>query len=61
MNHPVKLNGYSIQSNGNGQNSNHLKSWTIEGSNDGNNWKEIDRRFNTNDLNDRFKINYFRI
>ena len=64
MNHPIQLNGYSIQSNDGGGNNEHLKSWVIEGSNDqesNKKWEEIDRRINNNDLNGRYKVNYFQI
>ena len=64
MNHPIKLNGYSIQSNHCNTNYYHLKSWIIEGSNDvqpNKNWEEIDTRISNNDLNGSYKFNYFRI
>ena len=64
MNHPIKLNGYSIQSNGSGSNYYHLKSWIVEGSNDSQpnqKWEEIDTRINNYDLNGCYKVNYFKI
>jgi hypothetical protein len=50
----VRLTEYSIRTyHGNY----HLKSWVIEGSDDGQTWTQIDRRSNTNDLNgwDKFR------
>ena len=61
INHPIKLNGYSIQSNHQGY---YLKSWIIEGSNDdqpNKKWEEIDKRVNNNDLNGSNNVSYFRI
>ena len=57
----VELSGYSIQSNSNDKNGAHLKSWIIEGSNNENEWIEIDKRVNNYDLKDRYKIHYFEI
>ena len=64
VNHPIKLNGYSIQSNSHSINGPHLKSWVIEGSNDDQSnkkWEEIDARNNNNDLNGLYKFYYFKI
>ena len=38
---------------------NHLRSWVIEGSSNGNDWLELDRRHGLNDLNDRYKVKNF--
>ena len=63
-NYPIKLNEYSLQSNSNGTDNHHLKSWIIEGSNDdqpNKDWEEIERRINNNDLNGSYNVKYFEI
>ena len=45
----VRLTKYSVKSGG----CHYLHDWVIEGSNDGSNWQELDRR-NTQDLNEKF-------
>jgi hypothetical protein len=42
-------------------NSYHLKSWAVEGSDDGASWTEIDQRENNSDLNDRLAVKTFAI
>lgn len=46
----VNLTSYSIKSNGNGSGDNNLKNWTIEVSNDGQKWEEVDQRTNDSSL-----------
>jgi hypothetical protein len=58
----IKSTDYSIRSYHNGGvNTYHLKSWTIEVSSDGSNWKEIDHRENNNDLNGASFIKTFSV
>lgn len=47
----VKLTNYSIKSYSSGANGPHLKSWTIEVSNDGQTWKKIDEHKDCQTLN----------
>jgi hypothetical protein len=47
----VAVTHYFLRSIGNSVNGSHLRSWVIEVSDDGSNWKEIDRRENDNHLN----------
>jgi hypothetical protein len=42
---------YAIRTYAGNHGSNHLKSWLIEASTDGDNWQEVDRRENNDDLN----------
>jgi hypothetical protein len=42
---------YSFQSNGDVRNAYHLRSWVVEGSQDGSPWTVIDCREENNDLN----------
>ena len=49
------MNGYSLQSSSDGW---YLKNWVIEGKNEGEKWKEIDRQDN-NDLNGNFNQHYY--
>jgi hypothetical protein len=51
----------SIRTNCNGLNGNHLKSWVLEGSKDGNLWIEIDRQDGCGDLNSRFAVVTFQL
>ena len=44
------MSGYSLKTFREGVNGNHLKNWVIEGKNEGEEWKEIDREDNF-DLN----------
>ena len=52
---------YSIMTILRGQGNRHLKSWALEVSNDGENWKVIDSRENSNDLNDCIATENFKI
>ena len=52
-NQKVKINGYSIKTYNNATNWHHLKNWIIEGSNNRNQWMEIDKKENNSDLNGR--------
>ena len=47
----VKINGYSLKSPQWGPHSDTLQNWVIDGSKDGKNWIEIDKRENDNYLN----------
>ena len=46
----IGLTGYTLKSRPAGPNYGHPVQWVVEGSNDGSNWREVDRR-NTQDLN----------
>lgn len=50
----VRLKSYSIKTCNNEPYTYHLKSWVIEVSNDGKEWKEIDRRSDETSMNQRF-------
>ncbi|KAK8838581.1 hypothetical protein M9Y10_033213 [Tritrichomonas musculus] len=47
----IQITSYSLKSVNWGQNSNHLKSWVVEVSNDHQKWDEIDKRENNSILN----------
>jgi hypothetical protein len=47
----VALTSYYIRSSLEPQNSGHLKNWTVEASNDGMNWTQLDSRTNDHHLN----------
>ncbi|KAK8835257.1 hypothetical protein M9Y10_017042 [Tritrichomonas musculus] len=47
----IQITSYSLKSCNWGQNSNHLKSWVVEVSNDHQKWDEIDKRENNSILN----------
>jgi hypothetical protein len=49
--HRVQISDYSIRSFRLGQFFAHPKSWVLEGSSDNQNWIELDRRFNNDQLN----------
>jgi len=53
--------GYSIRSEASGQNWCHLKNWVIEGSDDGVEWAEIDRRVDDTKLNGGKAFAYYPI
>ncbi|OHT13811.1 hypothetical protein TRFO_15925 [Tritrichomonas foetus] len=53
LDHAVSLTHYSLKTFIGGPHSGHLKSWSLEGSNDGKIWKVMDQRDNTEDLNNR--------
>jgi len=57
----VKMNGYSIKTYNASANWIHLMNWIIEGKNDGEEWKEIDRRENNYDLNGPSYQHYYSI
>jgi hypothetical protein len=50
---------YTIQTYCADANRSHLRSWAIEGSDDGASWTEIDRRENNNDLNGELAVKTF--
>jgi hypothetical protein len=52
---------YTIRTSKYGPNTFHLKSWAVEGSDDGASWTEIDRRENNSDLNDRSAVKTFAV
>jgi hypothetical protein len=52
---------YTIQTYGGGPNWSHLKSWAVEGSDDGSSWTEIHRRENNSDLNGRRAVKTFAV
>ena len=52
----VHLKSYSLKSDG--DSAYHLIHWSFEGSNDGNEWKEIDRR-DTQDLNGDYIVKFY--
>jgi hypothetical protein len=47
----VAVTHYFLRSNGEGVGGEHLRSWVIEGSDDGSEWRELDRRENVDFLN----------
>jgi hypothetical protein len=51
----VYLTHYTIKSDGNLTGANHLSSWSIEGSHDGQHWEALDRR-HTQELNGPFRV-----
>lgn len=58
----VQLSGYSILSYANNKNSyGHLKNWTIEVSNDGKNWIEIDEHIKDDSVNGNRIAKYFQV
>ena len=58
----MKLSHYSLRSHGfNGKINSRLKTWVIEGSNDKENWKTIDERFNEESVCDVSASNTFKI
>ena len=56
----VRMNGYSLKT-GNDRDYTHLKNWVIEGKNEGEEWKEIDRQINNEDLNGFSYQHYYSI
>jgi hypothetical protein len=52
----VRPTGYSIRTYNSSPNAAHLKSWVLEGSDDGTTWTEIDRRENNMGLNNKFAV-----
>ena len=57
----VKINGYSLKTYADGQNWIHLKNWALQGSQDRNQWIEIDRKINNSDLNGSRNKMYYSI
>ena len=58
----VVIEGYTLKScPGTGASYFHLKSWVLEASYDGDDWVELDRRENNNDLNGPSKLQVFDI
>ena len=55
----IQLESYTIKSYMCGRNTNHLREWVVEGSNDGQNWTVIDRRENERKLNGSFAVATF--
>jgi hypothetical protein len=54
--HSVVVTDYSLRSPNSKQGWNHLRSWVVEGSMDGKEWCEIDRREGTEELNGKSKV-----
>jgi hypothetical protein len=54
--HHVTITHYSIRSFGHATFQAHPKSWVLEGSNDGKNWIELDRRTNDAQLNGQLMV-----
>ena len=57
----VNIDGYSLKTYNRASNIGHLKNWVIEGSSNGSEWVEIDKRENNNDLNGCYFEHYFPI
>ena len=57
----VQINGYFIKTFEASSGCAHLKNWVIEGRNEGEDWKEIDRRENNFDLNGPSNKHYYSI
>lgn len=57
----VQPTSYSVRSCCNDAGGHHLKSWVVEVSNDGQEWIEIDRHENNNDLNGRHVVRNFNL
>jgi len=57
----VRISYYAIKTLHRGPNNIHLKSWVLEGSNDGNMWQQIDKRENNCDLNGRNRIGWWKV
>lgn len=57
----IQLSHYSIKSYVNSQNSDHLRNWMIEASNDGKSWIEIDRHPDDPTLNGPSKEKTFKV
>ncbi|KAK8842136.1 hypothetical protein M9Y10_026363 [Tritrichomonas musculus] len=59
--HRVAPTGYTIRSYASFANSEHPKSWVIEGSNDSSSWEEIDEQVNCGYLNGKSFVHTFKI
>jgi hypothetical protein len=57
--HRVNPTHYSIHTHNSPCTGPFLKSWVIEGSTDGSDWRELDRQTNNNDLNGSHLIRSF--
>ncbi|KAK8871617.1 hypothetical protein M9Y10_007352 [Tritrichomonas musculus] len=57
----VNLSSYTMKSNGNSDGANGPKSWVVEVSKDGKNWKEIDRRENNESLKGKNLVFTFKV
>jgi hypothetical protein len=57
--HQLYVTEYTLKSPNSKAGWNHLKSWLLEGSDDGETWEEIDRREGNNDLNGRSRVKTF--
>jgi hypothetical protein len=55
----VEPTHYTIRTYDSPTNWYHLKSWAVEGSDDGASWTEIDRRENNSDLNTKLAVKTF--
>lgn len=55
----VQLDSYSLKTGSDSPNGRHLKSWCIEGSQDGEKWDEIDHRENESSLRSSYKVSTF--
>jgi hypothetical protein len=51
----------SIRTYNSSPNAAHLKSWVLDGSDDGTTWMEVDRRENNSDLNNKFAVKTFTV
>lgn len=58
-NRAIQLTNYSIKTYNNQQNTRHLKNWTIEVSNDEDDWIEVDSHTNDDSVNDSYKVATF--
>ncbi|OHT04313.1 hypothetical protein TRFO_28198 [Tritrichomonas foetus] len=58
-NKQICITHYTIKTYPCGRGYSHLKSWVIEGSTNGQNWSEIDRRDDNNELNGKSKVATF--
>ena len=54
--HRVYLTDYTLKTPNSSPGWNHMKSWVVEGSDDGINWCELDRREDNNDLNGNSRV-----
>ena len=57
----MKIIGYSLKTYGCEKNTNHLKNWVIEGSQNRSEWKLIDRKENDQFLNGSFNEHYYQV
>jgi hypothetical protein len=57
----IAVTHYILRSNGDSAGGRHLRSWVIEGSEDGGKWVEVDRRENDGSLNGSKSIGSFQV